>query len=88
MRNWKDYLSGKYFNIKNLCVFIFIFRYLVGKKSVGKDLHPLISKAVNFINNDVKGHLGIKVGSPSPRKIRSGEINNQGSGNESSILGG
>jgi hypothetical protein len=34
---------------------------LVGKKNLGKDLQPLIIKAINFINNDVKSHLGIKV---------------------------
>jgi hypothetical protein len=34
---------------------------LIGKKTTGKDLQSLILKAINFINNDVKSHLGIKV---------------------------
>ena len=37
---------------------------------IGKDLKPLIIKAINFINNDVKNHLGIKVSSATPNKAK------------------
>jgi hypothetical protein len=62
------------------------FRHLVvgsGKKTLGKDLKSLIVKAVNFINNDVKTHLGIKVA--LQKKVTFQDNNNK---LDSSILGG
>ena len=60
---------------------------MVGKKSLGQDLKPLIIKAINFINNDVKGHLGIKTFTTTPKKVTFQGDNNQGK-MDSSILGG
>lgn len=81
MKNWKDYLNSKI--IKYL-----IFRYLTSKKSLSKDLRPLIIKALNFINNDVKSHLGIKVIS-TPKKNKDQQSHENMPGHmDSSILGG
>jgi hypothetical protein len=56
-----------------------------GKKTLGKDLKSLIVKAVNFINNDVKSHLGIKA--PQQKKVTFG-ADNSNNILDSSILGG
>ena len=46
-----------------------MIRYLTGKKVIGKELKPLIIKALNFINKDIKTPLGIKINSYTPRKF-------------------
>jgi hypothetical protein len=56
---------------------------------MGKDLRPLINKAITFINKDVKTHLGMKVNTNTPKKNRDVNSGNLTPKSENtSILGG